>query len=78
MNLDTFHYGEYLKKHECTFPEQAPFYREYWEFQVRQVRRYFGELADHARKYAREKYGRELLVSGNFYNMQPEIGRAHV
>lgn len=71
VNLDTFHYGEYLKKHECTFPEQAPFYREYWEFQVRQVRRYFGELADHARKYAREKYGRELLVSGNFYNMQP-------
>ncbi|MCR5251630.1 MAG: hypothetical protein K6E50_13590 [Lachnospiraceae bacterium] len=71
IDLDSFHYGEYLKAHGCSYPENAPFFRDYWEFQVWQVRRYFSELADHARAYALEKYGRKLLVSGNFYNMQP-------
>ena len=71
IDLDSFHYGEYLKAHGCTYPEGAPFYRDYWEFQVLQVRRYFGELADHARRYAQDRYGRKLEISGNFYNMQP-------
>ena len=69
--LDSFHYGRWLKEHGCSYPQGAPFYRDYWEFQVLQVRRYFGELADHARAYAMEKYGRKLEISGNFYNMQP-------
>lgn len=71
IDLDTFHYGEYLKEHGCSYPEGAPFYRDYWEFQVLRVRAYFGELAEHARRYAMEKYGRKLEISGNFYNMQP-------
>jgi len=71
IDLDTFHYGEYLKEHNCTYPQGAPFYKEYWEFQVRHVRKYFGELADFARQYGKEKYGRDIQVSGNFYNMQP-------
>lgn len=71
IDLDTFHYGEYLKEHSCTYPQGAPFYKDYWEFQVRHVRKYFGELADFARQYGKEKYGRDILVSGNFYNMQP-------
>ena len=71
IDLESFHYGEYLREHGCTFPENAPFYRDYWEFQVRHVRQYFGELADFARAYAMEKYGRKLEISGNFYNMQP-------
>ncbi len=71
VDLDTFHYGKYLKDRGCSYPEGAPLYRVYWEFQVRQVRKYFGELADHARAYAKEKYGRTLEISGNFFNMQP-------
>lgn len=71
IDLDTFHYGEYLKANNCTYPEGAPFYRDYWEFQVRHVRAYFGELADFARSYALEKHGRKIEISGNFYNMQP-------
>ncbi len=71
IDLDSFHYGNWLKEHGCTYPQGAPFYRDYWEFQVFQVRRYFGELADYARAYAMEKYGRKLQISGNFYNMQP-------
>ena len=71
IDLDTFDYGAWLREHGCSYPDGAPFYRDYWEFQVLQVRRYFGELADFAREYAREKYGRNLMISGNFYNMQP-------
>ncbi len=71
IDLDTFHYAEWLKAHDAPFPEGAPFYRDYWEFQVRQVRKYFSELADHARAYAKQKQGRDLLISGNFFNMQP-------
>ena len=71
IDLEQFNYGEYLKENHCAFPENAPFYRDYWEFQIRQVRKYFGELADFARNYAKERYGRTLQVSGNFYNMQP-------
>ena len=71
IDLNVFDYGAYLRDHNSPFPKGAPFYREYWEFQVRQVRRYFGELADFARQYAKERYNRDLLISGNFYNMQP-------
>lgn len=71
IDLDTFHYGRYLKEHGSSYPQGAPFYRDYWEFQVRHVRRYFSELTDYARDYALQKYGRRLQVSGNFYNMQP-------
>ena len=71
IDLNTFHYGEYLKAHDSPYPQGAPFYRDYWEFQVLEVRKYFSELADYARAYAMEKYGRKVEVSGNFYNMQP-------
>ncbi|MCR5119730.1 MAG: beta-galactosidase [Lachnospiraceae bacterium] len=71
VDLDNFDYGKYLIANNCSYPENAPFFRDYWEFQVWQVRKYFSELADHARAYAKEKYGREIQVSGNFYNMQP-------
>ncbi len=71
IDLNTFHYGSWLVEHNCSYPSNAPFFRDYWEFQVTRVRMYFSELADYARQYALEKYGRKLLVSGNFYNMQP-------
>lgn len=71
IDLDTFNYRDYLNEHGYAFPDNAPFFREYWEFQVRAVRRHFGELVDFAKDYAREKYGREVLVSGNFFNFQP-------
>ncbi len=71
IDVEHFHYGDYLKEHGCTYPEGAPFFEEYWKYQVTQVRKYFSELADHARSYAMEKYGRKIRVSGNFYNLQP-------
>ena len=71
IDVDHFNYKEYLLEHDSPYPEGAPFFKEYWEYQVTQVRRYFGELADFARDYAMEKYGRKVEVSGNFYNLQP-------
>lgn len=71
IDLDSFHYGEYLLANGYEFNGDAPFFREYWEFQVRQVRQYFGELVDYAKAYARETQHRELPVSGNFFNLQP-------
>ncbi len=71
IDLDTFHYGEYLKTSGYDYPRKDPLFRDYWEFQLCQVRKYFSELADYARSYAKARYDRDLLVSGNFYNMQP-------
>ncbi len=71
IDLDTFNYKDYLNQRGLTFPENAPFFREYWEFQVRAVRKHFTELVDFAKTYAREKHHREVLVSGNFFNLQP-------
>ena len=71
IDVETFNYRDYLLEHNCTYPEGAPFFQTYWEYQICQVRRYFSELADFAREYALEKQGRKIQVSGNFYNLQP-------
>ena len=71
IDVEHFNYKEYLLEGGHPYPDGAPFFKDYWEFQVTQVRKYFSELADYARDYAMEKYGRRLEVSGNFYNLQP-------
>ena len=71
IDVETFNYKDYLLEHNCSYPEGAPFFQTYWEYQICQVRRYFSELADFAREYALEKHGRKIQVSGNFYNLQP-------
>lgn len=74
MDLTTFDYGDYLKSRGISFPEDpngVPLFREYWEFQLRNVKKYFTELVDYAKDYARRTQGRELLMSGNFFNGMP-------
>ncbi|HEX5941146.1 MAG TPA: hypothetical protein VFY66_02660, partial [Anaerolineales bacterium] len=71
VDLDTFHYGEWLLAQGFDFKtkrEGAPIFWEYHRYQTRQIFRYFSELADYARQYAAEK-GRTVLVSGNFFNL---------
>lgn len=46
-------------------------FRDYYEFQMRAVKKHFTELADHAREYARRTQNKEILVSGNFFNCMP-------
>ena len=70
-DLATFHYGDWLKARGYDFKsnrERTPLYWEYLRFQRGEITRYFAELADYARKYAAEQ-GREVLVSGNFFNV---------
>jgi hypothetical protein len=60
------HYGEWLLERGIErLAPGVPLYDEYVRFQNGQITRYFGELADYAREYA----GREILVSGNFFNL---------
>jgi hypothetical protein len=70
-DLAAFHYGEWLKGQGYDFKshrEETPLYWEYIRFQRKAITRYFAELADYARSYAAER-GREILVSGNFFNV---------
>ena len=70
-DLETFHYGEWLLAQGYDFKtnrEGSPLFWEYHRFQIRQILRYFSELADYIREYAAEK-GRTVLVSGNFFNL---------
>jgi hypothetical protein len=71
VDLDTFHYGEWLRAQGWDFKErqdETPLFWDYTRYQRGQIKRYFGELADYAREYAASK-GRDILVSGNFFNL---------
>jgi len=71
VDLETFHYGEWLLAQGYDFKtnrEATPLFWEYHRYQIHQIFRYFSELADYIRQYAAEK-GRTVLVSGNFFNL---------
>jgi hypothetical protein len=71
VDLESFHYGEWLLAKGFDFKEgreRSPLFEHYMRFQRAAITRYFGELADYAREYGRSR-GREVLVSGNFFNM---------
>jgi hypothetical protein len=74
VDLATFHYGDWLLlTHGHDFKqdrESAPLFGEYYAFQCASIKKYFAELADYARAYARS-VGRDVLVSGNFFNLEP-------
>jgi len=72
-DLTTFHYGEWLLERGYDFKdgrESTPLFGEYYRFQCKAIKRYFAELADYAREYGRS-VGRDVLVSGNFFNLDP-------
>jgi hypothetical protein len=71
VDLATFHYGEWLLAQGHDFKqgrEQSPLFHHYLRCQRRAIARYFGELCDYVHEYGRSK-GRDVLVSGNFFNM---------
>jgi hypothetical protein len=73
VDLSTFHYGDWLLGQGYDFKdgrESTPLFGQYYAFQCRSIKKYFGELADYARAYARST-GREIVVSGNFFNLEP-------
>src|SRR4051794_7231466 len=71
VDLDTFHYGEWLLARGLDFKsnrESTPLFWEYLRFQRATIIGYFAEIANFAREYAASK-GRTVLVSGNFFNL---------
>jgi hypothetical protein len=71
VDLSTFHYGEWLLSQGFDFKanrDETPLFWDYTRYQRGQITQYFGELCDYAREYAAGK-GREVLVSGNFFNL---------
>jgi hypothetical protein len=65
-DLAAFHYGEWLLARGYDFKSNRV--AHYLRFQRAAITRYFAELADYARDYA-ARQGREVLVSGNFFNL---------
>ncbi|GAA0401941.1 hypothetical protein GCM10009530_62270 [Microbispora corallina] len=73
VDLETFHYGDWLLAQGYDFRsdrESTPLFGDYYAFQCLSIKKYFAELADYARDYARSR-GREIIVSGNFFNLEP-------
>jgi len=71
IELDGFDYKDFINDGGYSFPKKAPLFREYYEFQLRAVKRHFIELVDFAKDYAKIVYDRNILVSGNFFNCMP-------
>ncbi len=70
-DLGSFHYGSWLLERGYDFTtnrEQTPLFDAYMDFQRHNIVRYFGELADYARAYARQQ-GRDIKITGNFFNL---------
>ena len=73
VDLAAFHYGEWLLERGHDFKtgrETTPLFGDYYAFQCLSIKKYFAELAEYARSYARS-VGREIIVSGNFFNLEP-------
>ena len=72
-DLGTFHYGDWLLERGYDFQdgrESSPLFGDYYRYQCAAITQYFHELAEYAREYGRDQ-GREVLVSGNFFNLDP-------
>ncbi|HLL63690.1 MAG TPA: hypothetical protein VK401_11615, partial [Propionibacteriaceae bacterium] len=73
VDLGTFHYGDWLRERGYDFrTDQAgtPLFSDYYSYQCAAITTHFTELGDYAREYGRS-VGREVLVSGNFFNLDP-------
>lgn len=71
IDLDTFDYRQFVLDGGYEHPNDSPLCRDYYEFQMRAVKKHFTELVDHAREYARRTQNREILLSGNFFTCMP-------
>jgi hypothetical protein len=75
IDLAGFDYRQYLLQHgldPAVTKADTPLFLAYYDYMRRVVVLTFNELADYAHAYARAQ-GREVLVSGNIYNMFPYL-----
>ncbi len=71
IDLNTFDYRQYVLEGSYQHPNDSPLMRDYYEFQMRAVKKHFTELVDFARDYAKKKYSRDIWLSGNFFTCMP-------
>ena len=74
FDLDNWHYGKYIQENNLEYPryyDDIPVYRYYWDYQLRQVKKYNKELIDHAKAYSQKTRGDHVLMSGNFFTLMP-------
>lgn len=71
VDLDTFDYKQFVLDGGYDHPNNSPLCKDYYDFQMRAVKKHFTELVDHAREYARRTQNREILLSGNFFTCMP-------
>jgi hypothetical protein len=74
LDLRSFHYGEWLLSQGYDFKtdqRSTPLFGLYYRYQCGAIKQHFHELASYARAYAEEQ-GRAILVSGNFFNVDPQ------
>jgi hypothetical protein len=72
LDLDSFDYGTYIIQNNLEYPRSysdVPLFKYYWDYQLRQIKRYFGEIVEFAKEYSRKTRGMEIPVSGNFFNV---------
>ena len=71
VDLASFAYGPWLLEQGYDFQTDqhgSPLFGHYYDYQCGAIARHFAELARYAREYGRS-LGREVLVSGNFFNL---------
>jgi hypothetical protein len=71
VDLTSFGYGPWLLDQGYDFQtdqQGSPLFGDYYAYQCGAIARHFAELARYAREYGRSQ-GREVLVSGNFFNL---------
>lgn len=71
IDLETFDYQQYVLDGGYQHPNDSPLMRDYYEFQMRAVKKHFTELVDFARDYAHRTQNREIWMSGNFFTCMP-------
>ncbi len=71
IDLETFDYQQYVLDGGYDHPNDSPLMRDFYEFQMRAVKKHFTELVDFAREYARRTQDREIWLSGNFFTCMP-------
>lgn len=71
IDLENFDYQRYILEKGYSHPNESPMFRDYYEFQMRAVKKHFTELVEYARDYARRTQNREILMSGNFFTCMP-------
>lgn len=68
--LDGLRYRDYLAKNGCADePFRSPLHDQWWLMQLDTTFRYEKEIVDDAKAYAKEKYGKEIVVNSNPYQL---------